>query len=580
LNNRHRNKCTFNDQLKRVISLSVLITALHLLLPLPAIAENLKSANDSECQKIELPVKNELVDFDSMRSHYSLQHYRGIIIGKIKVINLPVFNLHDPDENNVFYRFINNIHSPTKDDVIHDQLLFKEGDILNPRLLTESERILRENSFLVDAIILPYQRCEKSLDLIVVVRDLWTLLPKLYLSRKGGDNEYGLTLEDKNIFGTGNAIFFQFISDPERDSKSIGFASKNLNDSRINLNLAYSDNTDGINKKLELIRPFYALDTKWSFGMKLNENSFKESMEALNRSITSFDHNANKYQLFAGYSRGLINGFTRRYSFGFSRTEDIFETADITSSIPADRVLAYPWAGYSIIEDDFAIYKNLNSLYRTEDAPVGVKFSSALGIADKLFGSELSQWIFSLSLSDTPITLENHLLNTKYQINGFWDRDMNDLVNTVNTIDLSYFWLITENQRLYAGLSYDHGINLSLDNLLPLGGDKGLRGYPSEYLLGEHRFLLNLEHRFFLNQHYFNLFRIASVIFFDMGKTGAGNNSILEDSKLLTSAGVGIRINSSKTNISRIIHIDLAFPLNEKDELSDYQFRITADATF
>jgi len=65
-----------------------------------------------------------------------------------------------------------------------------------------------------------------------------------------------------------------------------------------------------------------------------------------------------------------------------------------------------------------------------------------------------------------------------------------------------------------------------------------------------------------------------------MGKTGAGNNSILEDSKLLTSAGVGIRINSSKTNISRIIHIDLAFPLNEKDELSDYQFRITADATF
>ncbi len=580
MNNQQQNNGTFIVQLKRVISLAVLITAFHLLLPLPANAENLISNNNAECEKIELPAENELVNFDSMRSRYSMQQYSGVTIGQVKVINFPVFNLHDPDENNAFYRFINNIHTPTRHDVVRRQILFKQGDILNPRLLTESERILRASSYLSDAIVLPYQQCEDSLDLVVIVRDLWTLLPKLYLSRKGGNNDYGLTLEDKNVLGSGNAIFLQFLSDPERDSKAIGYSIKNLSGSRVNINLAYSDNTDGTNKKLEVMRPFYALDTKWSFGIKLNENSLKESLEELNQDITSFDHIDNKYQLFAGYSQGLHQGFSKRYSFGFSRTEDIFESADNTSSIPDDRILAYPWASYSIVEDDFAIYKNLNSLYRTEDVSIGLNFSTALGLADELFGSELSQWVFSLSLSDSPITLEKHLLSTGFKTNGFWDRDIDNLINTVSTIDLSYFWLMMEKQRLYAGLSYDHGNNLSLDNLLPLGGDEGLRGYPSEYLLGERRFLLNLEYRYFFNQHYFNLFRFASVIFFDMGKTMAGNNSDLEDSQLLTSAGVGIRINSSKTNISRIIHIDLAFPLNNKGELSEYQLRITADATF
>ncbi|MCK5665980.1 MAG: hypothetical protein KAI17_20970, partial [Thiotrichaceae bacterium] len=319
MSNRHRNYCAFIDQLKRVICLPVLISAFHLIHPIPAGAETLNSNNIAECQKIELPAENELVNFDSMRSQYSMQQYSGDIIGQIKVINFPVFNLHDPDENNAFYRFINNIHTPTRHDVVRRQILFKQGDILTPRLLTESERILRANSYLSDAIILPYQRCENSLDLVVIVRDLWTLLPKLYLSRKGGNNEYGLTLEDKNILGSGDALFLQFISDPERDSRAIGYSIKNLYGSRVNLNMAYSDNTDGINKKLEVTRPFYALDTEWSFGVKLNENSFTESLETFNQDITSFDHIDNTYQLFAGYSPGLKQGFSKRYSFGFSR---------------------------------------------------------------------------------------------------------------------------------------------------------------------------------------------------------------------------------------------------------------------
>ncbi len=554
--------------------------AIYLISPQLAYAANITVTTNSKCQKIIFPVDKDLVDFETMRNQFSIQQYSGVTIGKISIINLPVFNLNNPDENNFFYRFINNIHIPTKHDVVRRHLLFKEGDVLIPRLLTESERILRKNSFLSDAIVLPHQRCGNSLDVIVVVRDLWTLLPKLYMSRKGGNNEYGLILEDDNIFGTGNALFMEFINDPEREAKALGFRTKQLFGTRISLNTFYSDNTDGFKKKLEVMRPFYSLDTTWAFGAQVNQTSFNESLEAYEQNLEIFKHDENDYHLFAGYSAGLNKNFTQRYYFGFSRTEDKFNPVDDISIIQNDRILAYPWVKYSVNEDNFVIYKNLNTLYRTEDVSTGLGFSTLLGYADDVFDSELSQWVFSLSLSDTPVILEKHLLKTSFRTDGFWDRERDEFVDTISSADLSYYCLLTEKQRALVSLSYDHGKNLAQDNLLPLGGEEGLRGYPSEYLLGEQRFLANLEYRYFFNGHYLNLFRFASVLFLDIGQTKNSGNSNLQDSELLTSAGMGIRINSSKTNISKIIHIDLAFPLKNNDDLSSYQLRITADATF
>lgn len=554
--------------------------AIQLFVPEQVLAEIQLRENSLSCQLINYSSDAELYDFNFMRSRYSMQQFSGLKIGKINIIKLPVFNLFDPRENNDIYRFINKIHTPTKHSVIRRQLLFNQGETLNPRVLAETERILRDNSFLSDAIVLPYQLCADSVDLLVVVRDLWSLLPKLYWSRKGGNNEFGFNLEDKNILGTGDEFFVGYINERERDTKSVGYKSKNLSGSRFNLDAVYSDSTDGVDKKLQVMRPFYALDSSWSLGISMEQNSYEESLEAFGQDITRFNHGDNKYQIFAGYSAGLVQDFCQRYSFGLSRTEDIFEPVNNTSAIPDNRIISYPWVKYSLLEDEFSIYQNLNVLYRTEDVQTGKNISALLGYADESFDSNLSQWVFTFSYNDSPVTLNKHLLNTNLKIDGFWDRDSRDFINTVSSIDVSYFWLMSDKQRLFMGLSYDYGDNLALDKLLPLGGDEGLRGYPSEYLLGERRLLVNLEHRYFYDLHFLNLFRFAGVVFVDMGQTMYGEQTVGDNSKLLTSTGLGIRVNSSKSNISRIVHIDLAFPLNNKSELDDFQLRITANATF
>ena len=542
-------------------------------------------SSGQDCRQFEIPQGLVLFDFKTMRSKYSTESVEGMVIGQISIITLSVFNMADPRENNPLYSFVNDIHSPTMDYVIQRQLLFKEGGRLQNQQVLESERILRSNSYISDAIIIPNRVCGNKVDLTVIVRDLWTLMPKLLYSRKGGNNKYGLTIEDENILGTGNRMFVQFLHERERDSATVGFRTKQLLGTHVILDATYSDTTDGINKKLVLNRPFYSLDTRWSIGLRAEEFSYVESLEAFDEDLNAFDHVDNEYQVSVGYSTGLIQGVTQRYTFGFNRTEDLFQAnADTVVTQPADRVLSYPWVSYSFVEDDYVIYRNLNALYRTEDVPVGTSFSMVLGYGDESFNSKLNQWIFGLNLNASPLRLEKHLFKTGIEINGFWDRDTEEFLNMISSLSMSYYSLIAPKHRGFIELSYDYGENLTQDALLPLGGDEDLRGYPSEYLLGDRRFLLNVEYRYFMDVHYMNLLRFAGVVFFDAGQTKMSpvvpGSGFGQDSDLLTSTGFGLRINSSKTNISRIVHIDLAFPMNEKDNVDRYQLRITSEATF
>jgi len=540
-----------------------------------------QEVNHIECQSLPFPAQHELFDFDQLRPHARIDNFNGWLIGRIEVIILPIFNLHDTRENYTLYRFMNNIHSPTQADAIRRQLIFSQGDVLFSSAIAESERILRSSGYLSDAVILVRRVCGNKVDLAVITRELWTLLPKVFFSRKGGNNKIGLTIEDENVLGSGNTLTLQFIDDRERDTQSIRYQTKQLLGSRITLNTVYSNTTDGFEKKLKITRPFFALDSRWSLGLDLQSTALNETLEANGNKLDAFEHNQNDYHVYAGFSPGLQKGYTRRYTVGFTRTEDLFNTSENDSTTePDDRILAYPWTKYSLIEDAFTTYQNLNALYRTEDIPTGVNTETVLGYASNTFNSEQSQWIFSLNIRNTPYKLQKHLLQMEVDVSGNWDRDTNDFQNTITKFKMNYYWLQTAKRRFFASLSYDYGLNLSKDQLLPLGGDEGFRGYPSEFFLGDRRLLVNLEQRYFFSPHLMNLFRFAGVIFFDIGQTTLSDNPSAGDNDFLASTGIGIRINSSKTSINRIIHVDLGFPLNKRSEIDDFQLQITSNSTF
>lgn len=546
--------------------------------PVPVIAQG---EAEPACQEVFARTPEALFDFDQLRAVTDLTRYEGMTLGTVEVIPLPIFNPHNPREDHRLYEFVNSVHVSTRPFVIRHQLLIEAGQPFSIQRIEESERILRTNPYFVDVAIVPWRVCGGTVDVLVVTRDLWTLMPKMSYSHTGGDTKWGVEIEDTNILGTGTQLSIAYQAERERNTASIFYRHPQLAQTRAVLALRYGESSDGYDRGFELTRPFYSLDARWSAGVTVRELKLRESLEQSGEIANTFDHTSNDYRVHAALSTGLVNDLVRRFWIGFRREEDLFETSESSvASAPADRVLAYPWVGISISKNEFTVYRNLNALYKTEDVSTGSSASVLVGWADEAVNSELSQWVTEAEFAGTPVKKEKHLWRLGSKLEGGWDRDQRAVVNTLATVGSTYHYFLSDQWRQYAALRYDHGKRLAQDELLPLGGEQGLRGYPSEYALGERRLLINLEQRYYFKTHLFNLLRFGALAFFDLGQTWQEQALVRARPQLLRSAGLGLRVTSSKTSIGKIIHMDLAFPLDEKEQLDPYQWTLRAEGTF
>ena len=179
-----------------------------------------------------------------------------------------IFNLSDPEQDRWLYRFLNRLHIITRDDTITDQLLFEPGGVLDKRRLEESERILRSNKYLYDANITVEKTSPDKVNVHVHTRDVWSLLPEVSYSRRGGETRTRFGLSETNLLGRGQHLEFLRDNDVDRNENTLRFVDRNLGRSRVSLLADYSDNSDGSRSQLNVTRPFFELDARWAAGGK------------------------------------------------------------------------------------------------------------------------------------------------------------------------------------------------------------------------------------------------------------------------------------------------------------------------
>jgi outer membrane protein assembly factor BamA len=89
-----------------------------------------------------------------------------------------------------------------------------------------------------------------------------------------------------------------------------------------------------------------------------------------------------------------------------------------------------------------------------------------------------------------------------------------------------------------------------------------LRGYPLRYQAGTARALLTLEERFYTKWTPLKLLDVGVAVFFDAGRTW-GHDAVADGSLgLLKDIGVGLRLGSARSSRGKVVHIDLAYPLD------------------
>ena len=133
---------------------------------------------------------------------------------------------------------------------------------------------------------------------------------------------------------------------------------------------------------------------------------------------------------------------------------------------------------------------------------------------------------------------------------------------------------------LYVALSGDATEFADATQYLSLGGDTGLRGYPSNYQLGSRRVLLTAEQRLYSDLFILRLIRVGGAVFYDVGRAWGEPYQNFPDPHWSANAGFGLRLLSARSATGTTLHLDIAFPLRSEPGLDSYQLTMESKSSF
>ena len=199
----------------------------------------------------------------------------GRIIRNIDVMIYDPFGYSVNDTSrkdiNAFQKVGNKYHVASRHKIIKNLLLFKKNDTVELLVINESERIIRDASYINDSriYITAVPGAMDSVDILVVANDKWTLDATVSGNFNGGY----VTLRERNILGTGQH-YSQYVgydlgtgNYDYRGAYIVG----NIKNSFISSYLYYTATKELTSTGFSLNRPFYSALAKWAGGISGNK---------------------------------------------------------------------------------------------------------------------------------------------------------------------------------------------------------------------------------------------------------------------------------------------------------------------
>ena len=508
---------------------------------------------------------------------------KGVRIGLIEIDVGNIFDPATPGEDAAVYRMANSLHVSTRDDAIRSQLLFSENELYSRQRIAESERLLRGRRYLYDARVdaVCYHPDDETLDLIVHVRDVWSLNPGFSFNRKGGTNRMGFEIEDQDFLGRGEMVSIGWGRNVDRDSLRFVYQDPQILSSWWRGRLEYSDNSDGQFGHVDLARPFYSLDTRWSAGTAVTLGDRIDPRYQRGQVLDRFAERTDRIDLYGGLSAGLRDGWTRRWLAGIRLDRSRFSLAPgepLVAGLPQDRELIYPWVGAEWLEDNFVTTRNQDQLARTEDLQLGRVLHAELGLAAPAWGADRTAGLFTLHAGDGRQFDESQSMFVSCDLDGRLETD--GLRDTALQAEARYYNRQQAHALFFASARGAAVQKPDLDHQLLLGGDNGLRGYPLRYQSGTSSVLFTAEERFYTDWYPFHLFHIGAAMFADAGRTWGRDVAGEEPLGWLSDVGVGLRIGNARSGLGNVLHVDLAVPTSGRNGIDAVQLLVETRQSF
>lgn len=481
--------------------------------------------------------------------------FEGRIIGKIDIKTLDPFGARVNDTlrqaDNWLERAGNTIHVSSKSYVIRQSLLFSKGDEMDPQIITDNERILRQQlPYIQDAriFVLPRINDIDTVDVLVLIQDNWSISGDFAI---GGLTSGNAKLDDKNIFGFGHELINEVSYNVFRDQKwgyrgfyRVPFIGKTFIFGELSYINEWNQNIYG----LRLRRDFLTPATKFAGGLELMQHRLLREIVPFGTDTVSqrFTYSFNLTDVWLGRSFPINMGSenfrqrTRVVLAGRVINNNFNErplvTAD-TNQLYWNRFLSLVSLGISNRSyfRDVLIY----GFGRTEDVPYGGLLSFTGGLESNEFGR---RFYTGIKASRGKYYPNFGYLVTTLDAGSFIDnKRWQEGVLRVETNYFSrLFMLRTWRVRQFVNFRFTKGIGRFDTEFIDISNTNGIRGIGNLALRGTKSIVLNLETVFFTPINILG-FQIASFTYADLGMITPADVNLFAG-QLFQGYGLGFRI--------------------------------------
>ncbi len=529
----------------------------------------------------------------------------GRPIGRVHVHRDDVFV---PDEP--WPTFLNALHARTRERVVRRELLFAPGDPFRSARAAETVRNLRNIGTYALVAILPVSSPDSPpatapdapVDVFVYTRDLWSLrLESGFSLTEGVLDRLSVNLLERNLFGRNQLVGATLELQPATLAVGELWQERRLFGSRWQLSqsaelvFARDDGAlEGTRGGLSLGLPLYDLRPRHGFAVELGwSDSVGRQLQGM--SLLGWDDPATPEtesipriwdrtvaQLAAAgatqFGRRQIHRL--RYGLGFATSRftphadtglagrpasDPTRAAFEADVLPISRREAYPFAGWEIFDPTWVVFTDLGAYGVAEEVRTGPWSSASVAAPLEALGSRADALTWSVAaglvlapavapeLATPRAAADRGLLDLEASASGRLDRG--------RVIDGRYrVRLRAATPRLIGRLVLLAEVDLrhadSASTLVSLGGDSGLRGFPSQALagFGADRLRASLEWR--LPPVVFGSVHMGAALFYDAGAVGHAPRDLVWGQAV----GAGLRVLFPQFN-RFVFRLDLGAPL-------------------
>lgn len=502
----------------------------------------------------------------------------------VRSIKVEVRDIFEPSAG-ALYRQVNSLKVATREEVVLREVLLKEGAPYDDFVRAESMRLLRSVGFVREPEIIVTDDGD-VVDVLVRVRDTWTLIPQFSYSTGTGEKNFGVGMADSNVLGYGKRAELLYEEDEGREGIQAVWDDPRLLGTSKRLLLGGFERVDGFTGVALLADPFRTLlqPTAWRISAEGGDSIGRLFEAGEERYI--FDQSRLNLSSRYTVAEGDPEVTLYRYSYGFDFLQENFRQADLQDYddldldpeevsndpdlLPANRRFIGPVFTIEKIAQDFVSMAYIDRFDRYQDYNLGQEYSATFFIAPKAIGSRDDTLLFSANRNQGFRFGPTEFMRT--EIGGATRYSNDGFANTLLRAEAKYYNVLGIIERngwylgrhtLAASAFIDYGIDLDRDREFLVGGDNVLRGYEAKAFSGNKRWGLNLENRVHIAEDLFRLVSIGAAAFIDIGGATSESLGRLFTDRTYSDIGIGLRAAFPRSSGSRVLRLDVAFPLRD-----------------